>query len=264
MSFEQRRDEGTSFTRADTEHLSYELRRADSGSWQVILRGPTASAVAGRLSYITRLRDLSVSAEAVTARILSDRYHDVDRFLRFASEAYPVPGEVAEVWAFHPHSPEEGRSEWSGLLRRAKPRRGTGDLGAARQLGRHMARVMRLHPGIRRAEAIVPVPDETKKRPYSLPYILAEMIADILDIPLVPSLVRKAQSTPEAKKLSPIERRIMLAGSFVVSSESPRRVVVVDDVVETGATLDAIARSLRANGTATVCVAAAYRGHASR
>src|SRR5690606_41666016 len=48
-------------TRRSSDLLSYELRRADSGSWQVILRGPTASAVAGRLSYITRLRDLSVS-----------------------------------------------------------------------------------------------------------------------------------------------------------------------------------------------------------
>lgn len=262
MSFEQRRDRGT---RADAPgHLSYELREADDGRWQVSLRGPASSEVAARLADIAPLFDLSTSHDEVTVLVEAGRHHDVDRFLRFASEAYPVPTPVGEFWAFHPHAPEEGRSEWSGLLRQAKPRRGVGDLGAARQLGRRMARAMRLHPGIRRADAVVPVPDGERKRPYSLPYILAEMIADILDIPLVPSLVRKAQSTPEAKKLSPIERRIMLAGSFVVSSESPRRVVVVDDVVETGATLDAIARSLRANGTATVCVAAAYRGHASR
>ena len=262
MSFEQRRDRGT---RADAPgHLSYELREADDGRWQVSLRGPASSEVAARLADIAPLFDLSTSHDEVTVLVEAGRHHDVDRFLRLASEAYPVPTPVGEFWAFHPHAPEEGRSEWSGLLRQAKPRRGVGDLGAARQLGRRMARAMRLHPGIRRADAVVPVPDGERKRPYSLPYILAEMIADILDIPFVPGLVRKLRPTPEAKRLTPVERKVVLAGSFVTCGAPRSRVVVVDDVIETGATLEAITRALEADGATVVSVAAAYRGGARR
>jgi len=262
MTDEQRRDQGSRVAAAT--HLSYELRQADPDTWRVCLRGATAYEVASRLSGVAPLLDLSGWADEVEALVQADRYHDVDRFLRFATEAYPVPGQAGEIWALHPDSPERGSAEWSGRLRRAKPRGGVGDLGAARQLGRRMARTMRLHPGIRQAEAIVPVPDGSDKRPYSLPYILAEMIADILDIPFVPSLVRKARPTPEAKNLTPMERRVMLAGAFVVCGAHRGRVVVIDDVIETGATLEAIARMLEADGTSVVSVAAAYRGDISR
>ena len=39
---------------------------------------------------------------------------------------------------------------------------------------------------------------------------------------------------------------------------------MIDDVIETGATLEAIARMLEADGTSVVSVAAAYRGDISR
>lgn len=241
-------------------HLSFHLHRADSDTWQVRLEGPAATEVVARLAEVVHLADVSTKEDAVSACVAADDYHEAERFLRFASEVFPVPVPAGEVWVFHP--PEKGKSEWSGLLRQAKPRHGEGDLGAARQLGRRMARTMRLHPGITRADAVVPVPDATDKRPYSLPYILAEMIADILGIAFVPGMVRKSQATPEAKNLTPMERRILLAGSFVTCGGPRRRVVVVDDVVETGATVTAVARALEADGTAVVSVAAAYRGDA--
>ena len=108
------------------------------------------------------------------------------------------------------------------------------------------------------------MPDGERKRPYSLPDILAEMIADILDIPFVPGLVRKLRPTPEAKRLTPFERKVVLAGSFVTCGAPRSRVVVVDDVIETGATLEAITRALEADGATVVSVAAAYRGGARR
>src|SRR5690606_2961483 len=72
MSFEQRRDRGT---RADAPgHLSYELREADDGRWQVSLRGPASSEVAARLADVAPLFDLSTSHDEVTVLVEAGRH----------------------------------------------------------------------------------------------------------------------------------------------------------------------------------------------
>src|SRR5690606_41552847 len=100
MSFEQRRDRGT---RADAPgHLSYELREADDGRWQVSLRGPASSEIAARLAGVAPLLDLSLSHDELPVLVVAGRHHDVDRLIRFALEAVPVPTPAVAFWSLPP------------------------------------------------------------------------------------------------------------------------------------------------------------------
>lgn len=87
---------------------------------------------------------------------------------------------------------------------------------------------------------------------------LARALGERMGIPHL-SLLRRLKRTKTQKKLSAKERMVNLVGAFAVC-EVPRDkcVVLVDDVVTTGATVAAAASLLRAAGVkrlATLCVA---------
>jgi predicted amidophosphoribosyltransferase len=74
--------------------------------------------------------------------------------------------------------------------------------------------------------------------------------------------IRRIRDSPAMGRLSPRERRALVAGAFTVPH--PERVrgkvlVVVDDVMTTGATLAGCAQVLRAAGAAEVRVASFAR-----
>ena len=76
-----------------------------------------------------------------------------------------------------------------------------------------------------------------------------------------PSLVVKSNPTPRLRHLEP-ERRAEVVASAGYRAAEPvagRHVVVVDDVVLTGTTLNAVTACLRGAGAASVTAAAAAR-----
>lgn len=106
-------------------------------------------------------------------------------------------------------------------------------------------------------EALVPVPLHPRRqrvRGYNQSTLLAREISRHLDLPLVPTaLVRRRDTPPQARAAEAGARRRNVADAFdcrpgVVAG---RRVLLVDDVTTTGATLDACARALLAEGGAT-------------
>jgi len=90
---------------------------------------------------------------------------------------------------------------------------------------------------------------------------LAKMIAHELDFTYSESLKRNKKTLPQAA-LGDRRRQIgELSGSFVSATDPPQYVLLVDDVLTTGATLDAAASALKAAGSESVWGLVLARGN---
>lgn len=132
-------------------------------------------------------------------------------------------------------------------------------------LGRHLgeAIAVRWEEELAGADLVVPVPLHWR-RWLSRGYNQAERIARSLagrDRPLVPALARR-RVTPPQTSLGKKERQANLRSAFRIRRAARvrgRRVILVDDVATTGATLEAAAAVLKENGAAAVLAVVAGR-----
>ncbi|WP_255349342.1 ComF family protein [Thioalkalivibrio sp. ARh3] len=103
---------------------------------------------------------------------------------------------------------------------------------------------------------VVPVPlhpSRLRERGFNQCEPLARCVAEVLGVPLDTACVRRVRATPSQQTLSGPQRRRNLRDAFAVNAAlAGERVLVVDDVVTTGATLDALARALLKAGAASV------------
>lgn len=131
----------------------------------------------------------------------------------------------------------------------------------ARWLGREMARS--LPPGYR-PDVVVEVPlhpARRRERGYNQAALLADEVAGRIGSPRVSGLVTRYRPTPPQVGLGPRERRSNLADAFEVSRPAAvagRSILIVDDVVTTGATLAACTARLRAAGAETAALTLAW------
>ena len=96
---------------------------------------------------------------------------------------------------------------------------------------------------------------------------LARIVAPLLDATLAPELAERLRATPAQSMLDAAARRRNLAGAFAASphpqgrgpARMPRRMLVIDDVVTTGATVRELGRTLCAAGCEEVVVLAIAR-----
>jgi ComF family protein len=128
------------------------------------------------------------------------------------------------------------------------------DLAAGRLLAQLLAAACADAP---RPQALVPVPlhrARLRRRGYDQALELAKPLARALDLPLQSRLLQRVRPTVPQSELSAAARRRNLRDAFVVAADAalPAHVVLVDDVMTTGATLHAAARALRRAGVARV------------
>ncbi len=100
------------------------------------------------------------------------------------------------------------------------------------------------------------------RRGFNQAAALAKELSRLSGTPWSRKVLRRIRPTRPQVGLSHRERRLNLAGAFAVSSSglvSGRRVLLVDDVMTTGATLDACARALKSAGAAWVAGLTAAR-----
>ncbi|MFS8039093.1 ComF family protein [Xanthobacter sp. AM11] len=103
------------------------------------------------------------------------------------------------------------------------------------------------------ADVIVPVPLHPLRlwrRRFNQAALLGGHIARMAAMPQRTDLLQRRRGTPSQTALGRAERRDNVAGAFALSRNAAsvlagRRVLLVDDVYTTGATLDACARALR-------------------
>jgi ComF family protein len=107
-------------------------------------------------------------------------------------------------------------------------------------------------------DAVVPVPltpPRERQRGYNQSRLLAKVIAERIDAPLLPALRRRGHSHPQARSQSAEERRRNVRDAFEARTSEPVSglgLLLVDDVATTGATLDACARALLSAGAREV------------
>lgn len=128
------------------------------------------------------------------------------------------------------------------------------DLAAGQLLAQLMAERC---AGLPRPDALVPIPlhrARLRQRGYDQALELARPLATGLDLPLRPGLLRRVRATAQQSRLDVTGRARNLRGAFAVPAGEtlPAHVVLVDDVMTTGATLHAAARALRRAGIARV------------
>ncbi len=114
-------------------------------------------------------------------------------------------------------------------------------------------------------DCVVPVPLHWLRRwrrGYNQSSSLAFGLATRLHLPLEKWWLKRIRNTPSQKALSPTARKENVRGAFHVRSTAAamgRSILLVDDVMTTGATAHEAARVLRAAGAARVVVAALAR-----
>ncbi len=110
-------------------------------------------------------------------------------------------------------------------------------------------------------DAIVPVPEHWLKRlmrPQYAAETIARELSRRLKVRLATSILAKQRWTPKQARSSPAERRRQQRGAFGTSRRINLRgqtVLLVDDILTTGATADEAARTLKRAGARRVVVA---------
>jgi ComF family protein len=126
--------------------------------------------------------------------------------------------------------------------------KGNKDLG--RQLGRFMGFQLLETERFNKIEALIPLPlfpAKEKRRGYNQAAILCEGIADAMKVDVLPDVVIRAEQTDSQTKKARIERWQNTEGKFrLVKHESieHKHVLLVDDILTTGATLEACGQEL--------------------
>lgn len=112
------------------------------------------------------------------------------------------------------------------------------------------------------ADVIVPVPLHRRRffaRRFNQSAELARAFAALTDHEFAPGAVTRTKATRQQVGLGTREREANVRGAFNVPAESDilvrgRRVLIVDDVYTTGATVSAVARALKRSGAKAVDV----------
>ena len=115
--------------------------------------------------------------------------------------------------------------------------------------------------GVDLVTAVPLAPARLRQRGYDQAWLLAQSVARMLDLPATSGVLRRTRDTPPQTSLSATGRRDNVRGAFDMGVEpvAGRDVLLIDDVVTTGATAGECARILMRSGAARVRVAAVAR-----
>ncbi|WP_460457213.1 ComF family protein [Arenimonas alkanexedens] len=131
-----------------------------------------------------------------------------------------------------------------------------GDLAAGRLLAQLMVAGLPAWPPGSPPPALVPVPlhpSRLRQRGYDQALELAKPVAAALNLPLHSHVLRRVRATQAQTLLGAAGRRRNVRRAFACTPGTlPAHVVLLDDVMTTGATLGECARALRLAGVARV------------
>lgn len=135
-------------------------------------------------------------------------------------------------------------------------------IAIGRILGNVLAHRLAEH-GPQAVDAIVPVPlhpSREARRGYNQAGEIARFTAEILGLPVLDRIALRVRATEEQAALPAIVRRVNVSGAFeVLAGCVPPAVAIVDDVLTTGSTANALAAALKRSGCRRVEIWAVAR-----
>jgi ATP-dependent DNA helicase RecQ len=180
-----------------------------------------------------------------------------DPVAAFLSRPHPrqLPGAWDAGWALGFHSQFSGadwaRSETGELAYRLKYQ---GDFSVLPELVEQANGLMSAHPELLQVDGIVPVPPSTPRGrdPVSS---FVEALAQRIGLESLPVLIKSRQTAPQKEMHTLAQKKVNVAGAFELKSPiKGKRLLIVDDLFDSGATLEEITRILRRAGAVQVCV----------
>ena len=163
--------------------------------------------------------------------------------------------------SFHTQTSVSGgyeRSRFGQLVREAKPydRGGSpGNRDKAIELANHLAEFISRHPTYRRAECLVAVPPSNPAKAFDLPMVLVEQIASITGQLNASEQLQKTRNTKPMKECRTIQEKIEnLRDAFTTTSGSfeKKKVLIIDDIYQSGFSMNEVGRCLRESGAGNI------------
>lgn len=130
------------------------------------------------------------------------------------------------------------------------------------EMGRWMGVLLQKSGRFTGLDALVPLPlfpEKEKKRGYNQAAVLCQGISDILNIPIAKDFVVRKRFTQTQTKKGRNDRWRNVDGSFEVQNEAAfygKHLLLVDDVITTGATLEACGHVMKAVNDTELSIAA--------
>lgn len=133
----------------------------------------------------------------------------------------------------------------------------------ARPLGGWLALLPHMYPELSGADRIIPVPlhrQRERQRGFNQAALLASELSRWSGLPVDAASLQRVKDTPSQTGLTRRQREENVRGAFAVNTKlDTARILLVDDVCTTGATVDACARALKRAGAASVRAATVAR-----
>lgn len=187
----------------------------------------------------------------------------VNTLLELCKECVFIQDDLTETYALNYHtemtsSGGYARTETGQLVYAAKPYARTSTdahRANATRLAQLMVNFIRRHPSYHRSSIIIPVPAQSDKA-FDLPTVLASQVARACNVSDGNALVRKTRQTLPAKDCQTIQQKVdNVRGAFEVVPAADlqgRDVVLLDDIYQSGFTLNEVGRVLFEAGAQSV------------
>lgn len=180
-----------------------------------------------------------------------------DPVAAYLSRSHPRPldGPWKVGWALGFHSSfagaDWGRSGVGELTYRLKYR---GDASALKPLVEEAMKLCGEHPELSQVDALVPVPPSTSRAVDPVTLFCGSM-AKALDLPVLRCVERTRPTQPQKEMHTLAQKRANVADVFTVNASlAGKRVLLIDDLYDSGATLDEVAKALTRSGAWSISV----------
>jgi hypothetical protein len=206
----------------------------------------------GTYSWGTYIRGLEAQEEA-----------PLNEFCKLLQRLVCIEDDLDECFAlsFHKQLSAQGgleRTPIGQLVREAKPYDRAWNPGSrqkADELARMMAEIVQQHPTYRRASLIASVPPSNSDKDFDLPAYLAERIAQATGQTLASGSIQKVRRTRPMKECHTVQEKIdNLKDAFAIGATNfgGKGVVLIDDIYQTGFSINEVGRVLHAAGAGLV------------
>ena len=127
-------------------------------------------------------------------------------------------------------------------------------LGSAKKLAEECVTFIKGSKAYSRTTAVLATPRSNPNKKYSLPGLIAETVSRNMNLPNLSEAMWTVKARREMKETPAIERLSELAGTIEINAEAVKgkRILIVDDLYQSGTTMNYVGKLLLDNGASGV------------